>query len=172
MAARGRRGAAERCGRGGAARRHGGAVLARRLGLVVALGVEGEGSRVRRGQLKAGTRVWACVPEMEGRDLRRDGRGSLRRGGEEASKRGPRFSGRSALGAAERGERAGLACGRRGCGTRRAGPRAWAVRSWVKRELARAVLAGRAGWRVGPRKGAWAAFGWADREGRAARPGC
>ena len=67
MAARGRRGAAERCGRGGAARRHGGAVLARRLGLVVALGVEVEGSRVRRGQLKAGTRVWACVPEMEGR---------------------------------------------------------------------------------------------------------
>ena len=35
------------------------------------------------------------------------------------------------------------------------------------RELARAALAGRAGWRVGPRKGAWAAFGWADREGRA-----
>ena len=33
----------------------------------MALGVEGEGSRVRRGQLKAGTRVWACVPEMEGR---------------------------------------------------------------------------------------------------------
>ena len=40
--------------------------------------------------------------------------GPLRRGGEEASKRGPQVSGRSALGAAERGERAGLACGRRG----------------------------------------------------------
>ena len=36
--------AAERCGRGGAVRRHGGAVLERRLGLVAALGVEGEGS--------------------------------------------------------------------------------------------------------------------------------
>ena len=48
---------------------------------------------VRRGQLKAGTGVWACVAEMEVRELRRDGRGSLRRGGEEASKRGPRVSG-------------------------------------------------------------------------------
>ena len=71
--------------------------------------------------------------------------GLLRRGGEEASKQGPRVSGRSALGAAERGERAGL-------------------RGWL------AGPAGRV--RAGPRgpcggKRAWAAFGWADREGRA-----
>jgi len=44
--------AAERCGRGGAARRHGGAVLARWLGLVAALGVEGEGSGGPQGPIK------------------------------------------------------------------------------------------------------------------------
>ena len=84
--------------------------------------------------------------------------GPLRRGGEEASKRGPRVSGRSALGAAERGERAGLACGRRGCGTRRAGPRAWT-------ELTRRAALGRSVGRCG------AVLDWVAEESWTGLPG-
>jgi len=59
--------AAERCGRGGVARRHGGAVLARRLGLVAALGVEGEGSGGPQGPIKGRRGSWGGVPQRETR---------------------------------------------------------------------------------------------------------
>ena len=76
--------------------------------------------------------------------------GLLRRGGEEASKRGPRVSGRSALGAAERGERAGLRGWLAGPAGRRTGRASWARALGVKRWRERGPR-GQAGPKAGPR---------------------
>ena len=95
-------------------------------------------------------RVWCGkAGELRGED-HGSVTGPLRRGGEEASKRGPRVSGRSALGAAERGERAGLACGRRG-------PRALA--RGRPGSLGRGERLGRLGLGSGKRGRDWADFG-------------
>ena len=163
----------EQRGRGGAARRHGGAVLARRLGLVVALGVEGEGSRVRRGQLKAGTRVWACVPEMEGRGDLSEVSGlavlPARRGRETADRWGRPGSGSRGTRATHRRGRVEADVWGRVGSEGRSAHAALSERGW-------AAAAGRAVKRgFGPSAGSegesWAALGRAEGKERGRRPG-